>query len=308
MGPQLAGTELTVDGQPLTVRDPDRVVFPATGTTRADVLRYYAAVAGTMLPHLRDRVLQMPRYPAGVDGPCWTKPCPRIRPEWLATTRVWDPEHADSVEYCLANEPAAVLWAISVGSIELFTSLHRRDAVHRPTVMAFDLEPYEGVTLLDCCETALALRELLDAHGLMSCVKTSGIKGLHVYVPLNSEVDYAATRARAHALADRLQATMPDSVVAQATQPRLRHKVLADYRVNSEQAMLAAAYSVRAQERPTVSTPVSWDEVQGALQAGDETLITFEMQDVIERITQLGDLFAPVLQDHQTLAPELQPA
>jgi bifunctional non-homologous end joining protein LigD len=217
---------------------------------------------------------------------------------------VWDAEHGAAVEHCVASERAALLWTISVGSIELFTSLHRCGAAHRPTVMAFDLEPCEGVTLLDCCETALAVRDLLATEGLSSCVKTSGIKGLHVFAPINTETDYAATRARAHGIADRLHAQMPDAVIATPTAPR-RHKVLADYRVNCEHDTLVCAYSVRAQERPTVSTPVAWEEVQAALDAGDDGLLTFEMSDVLERIAEHGDLFAPVLRERQTLASEL---
>jgi bifunctional non-homologous end joining protein LigD len=202
----------------------------------------------------------------------------------------------------MINERAALLWAIGMGSIELCTTLHRRDAPHRPTMLVFELEPGEGTTLLDCCETALTLRELLHEDGLGAVVKTSGGKGLHVAVPLSADdIDYPAARSWARALADRLERRRPQEVVAGPDEPFHRHKVLADYRVNTEHGFMIAPYSVRAEQTPSVSTPVTWDEVGDALQGDDPHALSFDIDAVLERVRAQGDLFAGVLGDRQAL-------
>src|SRR4051812_48124525 len=180
-----ARTEVDVGGRRLAIAHLDRVVFPRTGTTKGEVLDYYVCVADVMLPHLRERLLHMHRYPEGVEGPrFWQKGCPEHRPEWLPTAPVWSRDKQANIDFCVVNELAALLWAVNLGSIELHTSLHLRDELHRPTVLAFDLDPGDGATLLECCEVALRLRELLAGVGLDSFAKTSGSKGLQVYVPL----------------------------------------------------------------------------------------------------------------------------
>src|SRR4051812_22731341 len=181
-----ARTEVDVGGRRLAIGNLDRVVFPRTGTTKGELLDYYVRIADAMLPHLRDRLLHMHRYPEGVEGPrFWQKGCPEHRPPWMPVAPVWSNDKQATIDFCVVNELPALLWAVNIGSIELHTSLHRRDSPDEPTVMAFDLDPGEGAGILECAEVALRLRELFAGVGLDCLPKTSGSKGLQVYVPLN---------------------------------------------------------------------------------------------------------------------------
>src|SRR3954470_9311326 len=188
--------ELDVGGRKLAVKNLDRVVFPRAGVTKGAVLDYYARVGEVMLPHLRERLLHMHRYPEGVEGPrFWQKGCPEHRPEWMPTAPVWSRDKGENIDYCVVNELAALRWAVNIGSIELHTSLHRREELHRPTALAFDLDPGEGVGILECGEVALRLRELFAEMGRTALVKTSGSKGLQVYVPVeDGQPTYAETK------------------------------------------------------------------------------------------------------------------
>ena len=291
--------ELEVDGRRLTIRNLDRVVFPRAGITKGRLLDYYVRVADAMLPHLRDRLLHMHRYPEGVEGPrFWQKGCPEHRPEWLPTAPVWSRDKQANIDYCVANELAAVLWAVNIGSIELHTSLHLAQHLHRPTVLAFDLDPGPGAGLRECCEVALRLRDVLRGAGLESFPKTSGSKGLQVYVPSNAEdVTYAVTKPLSRRIAELLESDDPGTVVSKMAKNLRAGKVLVDWSQNTEHKSMVCAYSVRAKERPTVSTPVTWDEV-----AGDPQLLAFEIDAVLERVNEHGDLFAPVLTMQQRLA------
>jgi bifunctional non-homologous end joining protein LigD len=292
-----------VEGRELSIRNLDRVLFPQVGTTKAELLDYYVRMADTMLPHLRERLLHMHRYPEGVEGPrFWQKGCPEHRPEWLPTAPVWSRDKGANIDFCVVNELAALLWAVNIGSIELHTSLHLRDELHRPTVLAFDLDPGEGAGLLDCCDVALRLRDMLRGAGLESLPKTSGSKGLQVYVPLNSDgVSYDVTKPLARKIAELLESDTPDAVVARMAKALRTGKVLVDWSQNTEHKSMVCAYSVRAKERPTVSTPVRWREVEEAAGRGDPGLLVFEIGDVIERVAADGDLFAHVLTLRQEL-------
>src|SRR3954452_2544806 len=295
-------TEVDVGGRRLAIAPLDRVVFPGTGTTKGEVLDYYVRVADAMLAHLRDRLLHMHRYPEGVEGPrFWQKGCPEHRPEWVPTAPVWSRGKGEAIEYCVVQELAALLWAVNIGSIELHTSLHRRDALHRPTAIAFDLDPGPGAGLLACAEVALRVRELLGELGLHAWPKTSGGKGLQVYVPLDGEATYAQTKPVARTVAAVLEAQTPDRVVSRMARSLRAGKVLVDWSQNTEHKSMVCAYSVRAKERPTVSTPVSWDEVTTALDASDPSSLVFEIDAVLERVTELGDPFGPVLALRQAL-------
>src|SRR5919108_4126729 len=278
-------TELDVGGRRLAIGNLDRVVFPATGTTKGEVLDYYVRVADVMLPRLRDRLLHMHRYPEGVEGPrFWQKGCPDHKPEWLPTAPVWSRDKRSNIDYCVVNELATLLWAVNIGSIELHTSLHRREDLERPTTLAFDLDPGEGVGLVECCEVALRLREVLSGIGLESVPKTSGSKGLQVYVPLNGDVSYAETKPLSRAIAELLEADTPDAVVSRMAKSLRAGKVLIDWSQNTTHKSMVCAYSVRAKQRPTVSTPVAWAEVENATDAGDAGSLAFEMADVLERV------------------------
>jgi bifunctional non-homologous end joining protein LigD len=294
--------ELGVDGRRLSIRNLDRVIFAASGTTKAELLEYYVQVADTMLPHLRERLLHMHRYPEGVEGPrFWQKGCPDFRPQWMPVAPVWSRDKGENIDYCVVNELASLLWAVNIGSIELHTSLHLREDLGRPTTLAFDLDPGEGAGILECCDVALRLRELLGGVGLTAFAKTSGSKGLQVYVPLNSATEYEVTKPVARRIAELLEEQTPDAVVSRMAKAAREGKVLVDWSQNTTHKSMVCAYSVRAKARPTVSTPVTWDEVEHAADRGDADSLTFEMSDVLERIAERGDLFAPVLTTRQEL-------
>jgi len=297
-----ARTELDVGGRRLAIGHLDRVVFPRTGTTKGELLDYYVRVADAMLAHLRDRLLHMHRYPEGVEGPrFWQKGCPEHRPEWIPTAPVWSRDKGEAIEFCVVQELAALLWAVNIGSIELHTSLHRRDDLHRPTVLAFDLDPGPGAGLLECAEVALRVRALLAGLGLAAWPKTSGGKGLQVYVPLDGAATYAQTKPVARTVAEVLEAQTPERVVSRMARSLRAGGVLVDWSQNTEHKSMVCAYSVRARERPTVSTPLRWSEVEAAVGSGDAGALVFEMGDVLERLAAHGDLFAPVLAERQAL-------
>src|SRR3954466_7949700 len=299
-----ARTEVDVGGRRLAIAHLDRVVFPGTGTTKGEVLDYYVRVGDVMLAHLRDRLLHMHRYPEGVGGPrFWQKGCPEHRPEWLATTPVWSRDKGEAIDYCVVQELAALLWAVNIGSIELHTSLHRRDDLHRPSAIAFALDPGPGAGLLEGAEVALRVRAVLAELGLDAWPKTSGGKGLQVYVPLDGEATYAQTKPVARTVAEVLEAQTPERVVSRMARSLRAGKVLVDWSQNTEHKSMVCAYSVRAKERPTVSTPVRWDEVEAAAEHRDPAALVFEMDDVRRRVAEHGDIFADVLTMQQRLAP-----
>jgi bifunctional non-homologous end joining protein LigD len=295
--------ELDVGGRRLRIAHLDRIVFPQAGTTKGALLDYYARVANTMLPHLHERLLHMHRYPEGVEGPrFWQKACPPGRPDWVPVAPVWSRDKQADIEYCVVNEPAALLWAVNLGSIELHTSLHLRADLHRPTVVAFDLDPGEGTGIADCCEVALRLRDVLAGAGLRSFPKTSGSKGLQLYVPLNTDVGYATTKPLSRAIAELLEGQTPEQVVSRMAKRLRAGKVLIDWSQNTEHKSMVCVYSVRAKQRPTVSTPLAWREVEETFDAGRGDALVFEVAEVLERIETHGDLFEPVLTLRQELS------
>jgi bifunctional non-homologous end joining protein LigD len=280
-----AAGELVVAGRRLKIGKLDRIIFPRTGTTKAQVLDYYVRVGDAILPHLRGRLLHMHRYPEGVEGPrFWQKACPEHRPDWVPTVPVWSREKQAPIEYCVIEELPALLWAVNLGSLELHTSLHTRDDLHRPTALAFDLDPGEGVEI-----------------GLRAHVKTSGSKGLQLFVPLNTPVTYAQTKPLSRAIAETLEAAWPERVVSRMAKALRSGKVLIDWQQNTEHKSMVCVYSLRAKARPTVSTPVRWDELEAAVAGGDPQALVFEMDEVAERVAAFGDLFAEVLTTKQEL-------
>jgi bifunctional non-homologous end joining protein LigD len=294
--------ELDVGGRRVRITSLDRVLFPQTGTTKGELLDYYVRIADVMLPHLRERLLHMHRYPEGVEGPrFWQKACPPHRPDWIPVALVWSRDKDAYIEYCVVNELASLLWAVNLGSIELHTSLHTCHDLHRPTMLAFDLDPGEGVGVLECGEVALRLRALFEETGRTPLVKTSGSKGLQVYVPPDEPTTYAETKPTAKGIAELLERDRPDEVVSRMAKKLRAGKVLVDWSQNTEHKSMVCAYSVRAKARPTVSTPIAWDELEAAVDAGDPDLLVFEMGDVLARVDEHGDLFAPLAVD--TLPP-----
>jgi bifunctional non-homologous end joining protein LigD len=286
---------VATEGRRLKITNWDKVLYPETGFTKGDLIAYYARVAPVALAHLRDRPLTLKRYPNGVDQQYfYEKQSPSHRPEWVQTVRIRE------INYTLAQDRPTLIWLANLADVELHTSLSAAEP-ERPTMMVFDLDPGEPAGILECCEVALVLRGLFDQLGLESVAKTSGSKGLQVYVPLNTDVDYRATKSFAKRVAEVLEQRMPELVVSRMTKRLRPGKVLVDWSQNDEHKTTVNVYSLRARERPTVSTPVTWDEVAACREHADEALLTFEADDVLSRAQEQGDLFAPVLNVKQRL-------
>jgi bifunctional non-homologous end joining protein LigD len=278
------------------------VLWPESGFTKGEVIDYYARIADALVPHLRARPLTLKRYPNGVaESFFYEKRCPGHRPAWVETAPIWSGRNEGEIDYCVCNHRATLIWMAQLAALELHPSLSLAEEIERPTVLAFDLDPGAPAAILDCCRVGLRLRELFSGVGLESFPKTSGSKGLQVYVPLNSEVTYDETKPFARAVAQALERNDPDLVVSRMAKNLRKGKVLVDWSQNDEHKTTVAVYSLRARERPTVSTPLGWDEVERALSDEDPGSLTFEADQVLERVAERGDLFSPVLELTQEL-------
>ena len=296
-GPEGALLVATEDRE-LKITNWDKVLYPDTGFTKGDLVAYYARIAPAVLPHLRDRPLTLKRYPNGVNEKYfYEKQSPSHRPEWVQTARIGD------INYTLAQDRPTLIWLANLADVELHTSLSLAARVERPTMMVFDLDPGAPAGIVECCEVGLVLHGLFEQLGLESVAKTSGSKGLQVYVPLNTEVDYRATKPFAKRVAEVLEQRMPELVVSRMTKRLRPGKVLVDWSQNDEHKTTVTVYSLRARERPTVSTPVSWEEVAACREQRDEGLLTFEAGQVLARVDERGDEFARVLSATQQLPP-----
>ncbi|HEX4188126.1 MAG TPA: DNA ligase D [Solirubrobacteraceae bacterium] len=295
---------VTVEGRELKLSNLDKVLYPATGFTKRELIEYYAAIATTILPHLRGRALTVTRWPDGVQGKSFfQKQTPAHAPEWVRTVTL--PSERKPIDYTLTEDLATLVWLANLAAIELHTPLARADDVERPTALVFDLDPGAPATIIECCRVARALQGMFENLGLQIFAKTSGSKGMQLYVPLNSpDVTFAQTKPFAKAVAELLEQAEPDAVVSRMTKARRTGKVLIDWSQNDRNKTTVCAYSLRAGERPTASTPLEWDEVTAALDAGDPQMLAFEAGAVRERIAERGDLFAPVLSLVQAL-PDL---
>lgn len=297
--------QVEVDGRELKLTNLDKVLYPKAGFSKGEMVDYYAKVAPQIVPHLAGRALTLRRFPEGVDdtdAAFFEKRCPKHRPEWVETTRVLAGPNAGYIDYCVCDDRATLVWMAQLAAIELHPSLSLGKKHEQPTVLAFDLDPEPPAEVLACSRVALRLREVFDHVGLESFVKTSGSKGLQLYVPLNTRTDYDETRPFAQAIAQLLAKQTPDEVIAKMGKKTLRKgKVLIDWYQNNERKTTIAVYSLRARERPTVSTPVTWEEVERAVEKDDADSLVFEAPDVLKRIDQHGDLFAPVLELKQKL-------
>ena len=297
---------LAVGDKEVKVSNLDKVLYPVTGFTKRDVIDYYVSVSSVLLPHLKDRPISLKRYPDGVEGFFfYEKQCPSHRPDWVDTTRVSSRRRAGFIDYCVMNDLAALVWAANLADLELHTFLHRAPELEHPDFIAFDLDPGPPADLINCCEVALLLKRFFDDLGLQSFAKTSGSKGLQVYVPLNRHSRYDETKALARALAEKLEREHPDLVVSKMQKSLRTGKVLVDWSQNDEHKTTICVYSLRAKAHPTVSTPVTWREITHAKRKGDPALLTFETKEVLTRIKKRGDLFEPVLKLKQNLSRAL---
>ncbi len=310
-----ASQQVEVDGRELKLTNLDKVLYPKVGFSKGEVVDYYAKVAPAIVPHLAGRALTLRRFPEGVDdteAAFFEKRCPKHRPEWVKTATVEAGPRAGDIDFCVCEDRPTLVWMAQLAAIELHPSLSLAKGPDRPTVLAFDLDPGAPADILDCCRVGLRLRELFDHFDIQSFAKTSGSKGLQVYVPLNDkDVTYEAegadgqgTKPFARAIAQLLEKQTPKEVVSKMKKVERKGKVFVDWSQNHRRKTTIAVYSLRARERPTVSTPVTWEEVERAVAENDPDSLVFEAGDILERIGEHGDLFAPVLTLKQAL-PDL---
>lgn len=298
-----------IDGHEVKLTSLDKPYYPS-GWTKGDALRYYARIAPVLLPHLRDRPVTLKRYPEGVEGASFfNKHAPSHRPEWIRTARISHGEGKETVEHVLIQDAATLLWAVNLSAIELHPSLSRADkdvpgGATNPTALVFDLDPGPGTTIVECCWVATEIRALLGELGVELHAKTSGSKGLQLYAPLADDVSYERSKPFAHAVASLLEERHPERIVSRMKKSLRDGKVLIDWSQNSAHKTTVCAYSLRARERPTVSTPVTWDEVEGCVASQDPDDLVFTADQVLARVERDGDCFASVLGDGPPL-PEL---
>ncbi|MEO8205241.1 MAG: non-homologous end-joining DNA ligase [Chthoniobacterales bacterium] len=295
-------TKATLDirGTKVDVSNLDKVFYPKTGFTKGDVIDYYIRISSALLPYLKNRPLSLKRYPNGVEGFFfYEKRCPP-HPKWVKTAKVPRSE-GGSIDYCVVNALPTLVWAANLADLELHTFLHKAPTLKRPTAMVFDLDPGAPADILTCCQVALWLKAVFDAFKLKTFVKTSGSKGLQVYVPLNTMVTYTKTKAFSHAVAQLLERQAPGKVVSKMQKSLRKGKVLVDWSQNDIHKTTVCVYSLRAKEEPTVSTPVTWKEVENAVKTRKK--LNFNSDTVIRRIKKHGDIFDPVLTLKQKLPP-----
>jgi bifunctional non-homologous end joining protein LigD len=288
--------EAIVDGRRLKLTNTDKVLYPATGFTKGDLINYYARIAPAILPHLHDRALTLKRYPNGVQEQFFfEKQAPSHRPEWVATAAVGE------IRYVLCQDRPTLVWLANLAALELHAPLARAGAPARASTLAFDLDPGEPAGLLECCEVGLVLRGLFEQLGLRAFAKTSGAKGLHLYVPLGDGVDFDLTKAFARQIAELLERRLGELIVSRMTRSLRAGRVLVDWSQNDRHKTTVAPYSLRATDRPLVSAPVRWEEVERCLREREPELLRLAPEQVLERWERNGDEFAEVATLQQRL-------
>jgi bifunctional non-homologous end joining protein LigD len=292
-------TAVEVDGRRLSLTNLDKIFYPKAGFSKADLIHYYVQIAPYLLPHLNNRAITMKRYPDGVDGEYfYEKEAPTHRPDWVQTTKVAKGS-GDSINYCMINDLPSLVWIANLADLELHTFLHQAPDDDRPTMMAFDLDPGPPADIVLCCRVALHLKAIFDELELQCFAKTSGSKGLQIYMPLNTTTTYVKTKTFSRTLAERLEEEHPDEVVSNMKKSARQGKVFIDWSQNDDHKTTVSVYSLRAKDQPTVSTPVFWEEV--AQSAKNKRPLSFNSDEVLARAEKHGDLFAPVLSLKQKL-------
>lgn len=295
-------TVVEIQDKRLALSNLEKVLYPTAKFTKGQVIDYYARIAPVLVPHLAGRPLTLKRYPNGVDSEFFfEKNATKHRPDWVKTAPIWSEGNNRDVNYILANDLATLVWVANLAGIELHPSLSKVKNIESPTMMVFDLDPGPPANIVQCCQVAFWLREIFERFGLQSFPKTSGSKGLQIYVPLNSPTSYDETKPFAHALARLLEDEHRELVVSDMKKALRTGKVLVDWSQNDQHKTTIAVYSLRARERPTVSTPVSWEEVERAFKKKDAELLRFEAEQVLKRVEKMGDMFAPTLDLKQKL-------
>ena len=297
---------LNVEGKDVPVTNLDKIYYPKAGFTKGEMLAYYIKIAPILLPHLKNRPLTMKRYPNGVEASFfYEKQCPKPTPPFVETCQVARHHKPGSIQFCLANNLPTLVWAANLGDLELHTFLSKAPDVHKPTEIVFDLDPGPPANAVQCAQVALWLREMFSNLGLEVLIKSSGSKGMQAYIPLNTPTTYAETTPFAKAVAQTLAKAHPELVVSDMKK-ELRHgKVLVDWSQNSETKTTVCVYSLRAKDRPFVSMPLEWSEVENCLKKKDSSLVFFEAVNALKRVEKKGDLFAPILTMKQSLKDAL---
>jgi bifunctional non-homologous end joining protein LigD len=291
-----------IQGRQLKLSNLDKVLYPVTGFTKGQVIDYYARIGPVLVPHLAGRPLTLKRYPNGVDSQFFfEKNATAHRPDWVKTAPIWSEGNRRNVNYILADDLSTVVWMANLAAIELHPSLSLAKNIESPTMMVFDLDPGPPANIVQCAQVGMWLREIFEHFGLQSFAKTSGSKGLQIYVPLNTATTYEDTKPFAHALARLLEDQHRELVVSDMKKELRKGKVLVDWSQNDEHKTTIAVYSLRAREHPTVSTPVKWEEVEQLLKKKDPGLLVFEAGQVLKRVEKMGDLFEPALKLKQKL-------
>jgi bifunctional non-homologous end joining protein LigD len=294
---------LEIDGRKLMLSNLDKVLYPGSGFTKAQVIDYYIRVSRFLLPHLKGRPVTMKRYPDGIaGGHFYEKDAPRFTPDWVETFPVPRKAGGRPIRYILIDDLATLVWCANLADLELHPFLHRVPHIDRPTSVVFDLDPGEGADVLDCARVAFLLKDLFDSSRLDAFAKVSGSRGLQVYVPLNTAVTYDLTRPFAQSIATRLAREHPDLVIAKMTRSERTKKVFIDWSQNSDFKTTVGVYSLRAKrDSPFVSMPVDWDE----LRTKKADSLFFSPDAALKRLEKSGDLFVPVLKKKQKL-PQLK--
>jgi bifunctional non-homologous end joining protein LigD len=294
VSPESRKVSVQVEGQTLTLSNLDKVLYPAVGFTKAQVIDYYERVAPVLLPHIASRPVTIKRYPEGVDGQFFFQKNAPKHPDWVPTASIASPgstKSRDTIDYLLGGDLPTLIWAANLAALELHTPMWRYPSFGKPDLLVFDLDPGQPATVVECCAVALELRPLLEELGLKPVAKTSGGKGLQLYAPVKNMTSQE-TSDLARGLAERLEQEQPELVVSRMTKALRPGKVLIDWSQNNSAKTTVAPYSLRARERPTVSTPVTWDEVKACKRAAD---LVFTADDVVARVAESGDLFAGTL-------------
>jgi bifunctional non-homologous end joining protein LigD len=294
-------SEVRVGNRTLSLSNLDKVLYPS-GFTKGQVIDYYIRMADLILRHAGNRPLTLKRYPNGVNaGFFYEKECPSHRPGWMKTKSVRRTHHEGEVRYCVLSDTASLAWVANLASIELHVLLSRIDHIDRPTTMVFDFDPGPGRLLLDCAWAATEMKTMLASVGLECFPKSSGKKGIHLYVPLDGKSTFEETKPFAHALALLMERRFPDRIVSKMQKSLREGKILVDWSQNDDHKTTVAPYSLRASPQPTVSAPLAWDEIERALRIKDASILVFEADAMKRRLKEKGDLFEPVARLRQKL-------
>jgi bifunctional non-homologous end joining protein LigD len=301
VSPARTSTRTTIDGRELTVSNLEKVLFPSTGFTKGQLIDYYLRIAPVMLPHLKGRPLTMKRFPDGVEGKSFfEKHIPSHAPDWVRTIKVPAGDGHDPIPYAVVDDLPTLAWAANLGNIEFHVPLwhagRQRTLPARPDLMVFDLDPGEGTTIVECCVVSGYVSEALAGLGMEAYAKTSGSKGLQLYTVAKARTSWDRQREQAYDIARQLESEHRDLVVSNMRKTLRKGRVLIDWSQNHPAKTTVGVYSVRAMPEPFVSTPVSASEVEACADQQDARLLRFDTAQVLRRVEQNGDLFAPLVQ------------